>query len=686
MEYLRFIATIVLATASLLGAAAKDRLGAIQVLDQVRNYAENVDTLLNFPNLSYSYQKAFISTDRRNFTLFAVPTMHSVAKGEQRSYLVENYNLYDYSDWMHPQAKRILSINTIPHERKVLQSVSQYLAPTIYNETIADDYLLSPFFPGNRRFYKYKITFLNEEVVELTFNPRIPNTQLIKGKATIDASTGRIIDVEYDGEYDMVHFHAYQLMGRMGLPSLYAQYCEVNASFKFMGNIVRSVSTVYHGLTKQPSHNPSSIYEEEQLLAELRPTPLTKEEQQTLQAHFDKMTKEEVQESADTLSKEKSTYEQIKDDVWDTVNENLLQKINTNFGGNNRGSIRISPVLNPLYLRYKRDKGFTYKFDIHGSYMLTDNSDISAGVKSSFSFKQRRLYTSIPLRWNYNIRRNGFVGIDINTGDRTFDSKLLEDVIKEQGDTVDWNKTKIDYFRDINVYFHNSQDLSEKWSYDAGLSIHHRKAVNSPAFHYTDHDNYYQSTAPLVSIQFRPGGWKGPALTFSYERSLKGLMHSNMDYERWEFDCSYKRKLKRMRTISFRYGFGFYTARGSQQYFLDYRNFRENNIPNGWDDDWTGEFELLNSEWYNASQYYARSNITYESPLLLVSRIPLIGRFIEMERIYMSALSIKALTPYTEYGYGVTTRWLSMGVFVSNIRGKFDSFGCRFEFELFRKW
>ena len=138
MEYLRFIATIVLATTSLLGATARDRWGAIQVLDQVRNYAQNVDTLLNFPHLSYSYQKTFISTDRRNFTLFAVPTMYSIAKGKQRTYLIESYDIFDYSDWQHLHAKKLLSINTIPRERKVLKNVSKYLAPTIYNETIVD--------------------------------------------------------------------------------------------------------------------------------------------------------------------------------------------------------------------------------------------------------------------------------------------------------------------------------------------------------------------------------------------------------------------------------------------------------------------------------------------------------------------------------------------------------------------
>ena len=104
-----------------------------------------------------------------------------------------------------------------------------------------------------------------------------------------------------------------------------------------------------------------------------------------------------------------------------------------------------------------------------------------------------------------------------------------------------------------------------------------------------------------------------------------------------------------------------YAKRGRSSYFLDYSNFRENTIPGGWNDGWSGEFELLNASWYNASNYYVRGNFTYETPLLAVSWLPLVGHYIEMERIYVSALSVKSLHPYLECGYGFTTRLFSVG-------------------------
>ena len=47
---------------------------------------------------------------------------------------------------------------------------------------------------------------------------------------------------------------------------------------------------------------------------------------------------------------------------------------------------------------------------------------------------------------------------------------------------------------------------------------------------------------------------------------------------------------------------------------------------------------------------------------------------------------VKHLTPYTEWGYGLSTRLVSLGFFAAFRELKFDGVGCRFGFELFRNW
>ncbi|MBF1080398.1 MAG: hypothetical protein HXL36_08565, partial [Prevotellaceae bacterium] len=80
-----------------------------------------------------------------------------------------------------------------------------------------------------------------------------------------------------------------------------------------------------------------------------------------------------------------------------------------------------------------------------------------------------------------------------------------------------------------------------------------------------------------------------------------------------------------------------------------------------------------------------RANFTYESPLLLLSWLPLVGHYMETERIYFSALDVRNAHPYLELGYGFTSRVVSVGFFVSNGKNN-RSVGCKFGFELFRHW
>ena len=65
-------------------------------------------------------------------------------------------------------------------------------------------------------------------------------------------------------------------------------------------------------------------------------------------------------------------------------------------------------------------------------------------------------------------------------------------------------------------------------------------------------------------------------------------------------------RFDRLQSLQTHGGLGFYSSKGKKAYFLSYENFKENNIPGGWNDDWSGQFELLRSETYENSDYYFR--------------------------------------------------------------------------------
>ena len=194
----------------------------------------------------------------------------------------------------------------------------------------------------------------------------------------------------------------------------------------------------------------------------------------------------------------------------------------------------------------------------------------------------------------------------------------------------------------------------------------------------------YDGFASSLTLKYQPlKSW--PLFSLNYERCLNGVFGSNMEYERWELDASYLRRYSSLKRFNARLGGGFYTNK-STTYFIDYKNFHEDYLPQGWDDDWSGEFQLLNSRWYNASNYYLRLNVSYDSPLLVLSYLPLAGRIMEAERLYFSFAQLENTRSYYEVGYGFTTRFISLAFFGSFLNTEFIRFGTKFTFELFRKW
>ena len=163
------------------------------------------------------------------------------------------------------------------------------------------------------------------------------------------------------------------------------------------------------------------------------------------------------------------------------------------------------------------------------------------------------------------------------------------------------------------------------------------------------------------------------------------MFGANMEYERWEFDAAIKYRLLSLRQLNGRIGTGFYTSRNSL-HFVDFANFRDENLPTGWDDEWAGQFQLLDSRQYNSSQYYVRGHLSYDSPFLMLSWVPWIGKIVEMERIYVSGLALEYSRPYGEIGYGFTNRVVSAGFFAGFNTRRFHRVGCKLTIELFKRW
>lgn len=645
------------------------------VLHRIFEYRNNVDTTI-YGKTSNVYVKYRFQTDKRNFTLLCVPTMYAIGRGK-REYIGETYNRIFFKNVDNYEFDRQLSVGTIPHHRMSMPNMLKFLTPTVYNITLIDGHILSPFNRQNRIYYKYIVSFLFNGKIKILFKPKVANTQFVSGSAIVDYETGRIISTEVKGEYDMIAFKLDITLGEDGIKSLLPARCDISAKFVFMGNKLKSWYTSIYNVNTNLSDSLQDSHDR-QLMDSIRPEKLTNYEQYLYSSN------DSLQAKKDTLSKFKKESKWRKV-FWDALGNHLVNRVRAHFN-EDKGYFKISPLLNPLYLGYSHRKGLTYKFDFRGSYDFTPNRELSFRFKSGYSFKQNQFYFNFPIKFNYNKRRNGYVELEIGNGNRITNSSIVNLIKAESLDSIDWDKMRLDYFKDFYLELTDNYDISSKWSVKGGFVFHKRSAVDKTGFIIANRPYIYHSFAPMLEVQFRPSGWDGPILTSDYERGIKGIGNSNIGYERLEFDFSYLWKLDRLRALSLRAGNGFYTSSIKKSYFLDYSNFRENNIPNDWNDDWTGEFQLLNSNWYNSSKYYVRTNTTYESPLLLLSWVPLIGKYIEMERFYVSTLFVNKLHPYVEVGYGFTNRLFSMGIFLASRNQHYYGFGCRFGLEIFNKW
>ena len=658
--------------------------------------AQNQDSLVMQRMFSYSdnnaqevesfqsnvYIKHFYQTEKRNFTLWCVPSMYAIARG-QREFVSEQYSRMTFHEDGRLDNLRQVYYTTIPHNRRTMPTLLEFITPTLYKETLYGDHILSPFNHPTKVFYRYATSKISDNRYQLTFRPRyVSNTQLIHGVATIDTETGRIIDAEMHGEFDMMRFVTRAVQGDGGSRALLPKVCRTNVEFKFLGN---RITSEFEAAYDCPITLPDtvSVKGDRQLIDSVRPYYLSSKEQAIYNLRDSLRARSHQPDTAtiDTLMQQpKPRKRNYWKEIGSTLGESLVQRMRFS---SEAGYVRVSPILNPQYLSYSRRKGFSYRFKIGAQLNLTDDTSLGMTTRFGYNFKQKKFYFSLPLRLDYSYRdRDAYAEIAWASGNRIYNSTVIDELKRKMGDLPVLDEMDLDQFDDWNLRVTNNLPLNNRLAVEAGMVFHQRKAVNKHGMMEMGMPTEYRSLAPAVSVKARP--WrKGPLFTIDYERGLSGKNY--LPYERWELDASLKHRMHRLQTLNLRLGTGFYTRR-DKNFFMDYSNFRDENLPEGWDDDWSGNFQLLRSHMYNESDYYVRGNISYESPLLAASFVPLVGRYVERERIYLSSLSIAHTRLYSELGYGFTCRFFSIGFFASFLNTKFKESGAKFTFELFRRW
>lgn len=659
-----------------------------QVLQQP--WAADEDSLHGDTVRSNVYLKYHFNVPRRNFTMLTIPNLFHIAHGEQREFLGEMYSTVVATKRRDVSSLCHVHVSTIRHRRNTLANVRDYVSVRPYESTLVGDHLLSPFRPSNRQFYRYRVEMVDSATATVTITPRLFNTQLVSGTATIDPTTGRMLCASLEGEYDMIRFKLDLTMGPDGRASLRVQRCDLDATVRFIGNKLTAQFTCISDL---PTTLPPTLVNVDsiELMRQLRPVPLSPTDLHAI-AYLDSLNALHAGEQpdtlvVDTLPRRSEWLKHTGDAVWDAIQDNMLSTLHANFGNAERHRFSVGPIFNPLYFDYSKSRGLIYRTKMDFYLRMGHNSRLQWELRGGYAFKDHLIYFDTPMTWYFNERRNGYLQVAVANGNRISTSDVLEQVKQmHRGDTIDFDRMNLSYFKDLSFRTTLNYGFSSRLSGQLGFVFHRRSAVSKYDFNLVGKPNVYHTFAPMLELTWTPLGRRGPVLTADYEQGLRRVFGGDIGYSRCEFDGQWIVPLHCTRTLSLRAGVGFYLSKSGQRYFLDYAYFRRNNLPGGWNDDWSGEFELLRSEWYNASDYYVRFNGTYESPLLLFCRMPWIGALMERERIYFSALAVRNYFPFVEFGYGFTNRLCSVATFFAFSPHGYEGFGFKFGFELFSDW
>lgn len=653
------------------------------VLDSIFHFRQSLGQLPDSVKSS-AYLKYNVNVLKRNLTMFFVPKVDVLISGTRRT-LGESINKVTFYEGDKTDSEVLLNSYTLSRSgARNVPSLINYLTPYIYNRTIFKSYIFSPFHRTNRSLYRYKLKMLGSWA-ELSFKPKIKNPQLIKGKALINPANGQVLTTTFKCDFRMykLQFNIQMNDGTEPLAdpngeavaALLPKRCNIEAYMRFLWNKI----DIKYENTYEPDINlPDTISNtrDRKAMSQLRPYPLTEEEEELYQK-YDSLQQKQRQEAQEMAGKKKKlTMKRI----WNDYGKQLFRTHTAELGN---ADLKLNPLIDPMQLLHSSTKGFIYRIKTRAVVRLGENAALTFAPNGAYNFRRKRCYYELPLSWEFNTQKNAHIQMNMYNTDPISNTGIKYEVKKvKDKDAIEFDSLNLEYYHNMRLVFDFQYSFRPWNQFNVGANFYRRSPMHKG---YINKEGNIEKTnftfAPFVEWTQRL--WeKGPTLNINYEQGIMNVMGSTNSYGKQETDITWKLPLKKLRTVSLRLGGGCYIFNNRNR-FLDFNKFRDNNLQDTWNDKWTSDFQLIDRRWYNASDFYIRNNVTYESPLMLASWLPVVGRHVRMERVYVNNLVVEDFHPYTELGYGFATKAFSFAAYTSFMNGKYNSIGCRFSLEFY---
>ena len=666
------------------------------------------------------YIKGKLNIRKKNFMFRYLPKMFRMQKGV-REYLMESYSDLHFTAPDIYDQKVIAGYGTV-FSGGFQATMLEYFHVTVYSATLLYDRLLSPLAKNGKKYYRYQIDTImggqDNLHYKIRFIPKTKSDQLVGGYMIVSSDVWSVREIRFSGRSELLTFENLIKMGEVGddnefLPVRY----EFEVRFNFVGNVVDGsylASLDYSSIElKEKSKyrkekkklnltesytlrcDTNSLHLDSAYFASLRPIELMDDE---------KKLYEDYAFRKDTTALKPPSKRRV---FWGEIGDFLLSDLNVDLS--RIGSVKCSPIINPLLLSYSGSNGFSWRQDFKYNRLFSGDKLLRIVPRIGYNFTRKEFYWSANADFDYWPQKRGAIHVNFGNGNRIYSSDVLDELKAMPDSTFDFDQIHLDYFKDLYFNFRHSIEVVNGLELSVGFSAHRRTAVEKSRFVVLNSSlplasdfldkfkDTYISFAPRVRVEWTPclyyymNGKRKinlrsayPTFSVDYERGIKGVFKSTGQYERIEFDLQHHVQLGLMRNIYYRFGFGAFTNQ-EQLYFVDFANLARSNLPIGWNDDIGGVFQLLDGRWYNSSRKYVRAHFTYEAPFLFLRHLMKYTRYVQNERLYVNTLFVPHLNPYLEIGYGIGTHIFDVGVFVSSENWKYTEVGCKFTFELFNR-
>lgn len=593
------------------------------------------------------------------------------------------------------------------------ERVTQFLNVNVYNPTLFNDLVILPGEDNIFRYYKFEYAertdTLGHPVHKIRCTPKIKSQKLMTGYIYVLGGSWAILELDAWGKLD---FFRYRIKTKFGLPGesdfLLPKENRITFNMHLLGNetVNHYYSTYkysYINKRKEEKDPPETGYDlskyfnvqtdslpyvtEEKFWEENRTIPLTPYE-------LDLLEKRENQ-GKDTTGR------------WGEVILDHAQKIfSPKKVLSNNSTFSYSGLVNPLELSYSKRDGFIYWQELRFRHIQENGQEVRFSPSVGFLFKHKDIYFNVPAKWLFQPARFGELNFNFGNKNHNYAYRTQQLIEDEIPDSLDFEDFGLKYFRHYNVSLDARYEICNGLILETGVDyswytpvkskklddMQFRSSVEEDIIDIVD--DRYRTFSPHASITWTPGQYYRfigkqkqyvrsafPTFSAQYARGIRGILDSNSDYEQLEVDIQQKIPLGLMRSFQYYIGAGRFTNTKSF-YFADFSRFQKRNFPQSWEDPIGGVFHLLDGKWYTASDSYAQAHFMYESPFILLHLFRRVSRDILKERFYFSQLYTPELPSYTEFGYGIGNFIGNIGIFVSMEKGKFDSIGAKFSFEL----